>query len=51
MIIEHEFTQKQPYFVVNILAYKEQIYKHSLIFLLNYLKAELPLSVHVDEVN
>lgn len=47
MIIKHEFTQKQPYFVVNILAYKE----HILIFLLNYLKAELPLSVHVDEVN
>lgn len=34
MIIEQEFTQKQPYFVINILAYKEQIYKHSLILLI-----------------
>lgn len=34
VIIEQEFIEKQPYFVVNILAYKEQIYKHSLILII-----------------
>jgi len=51
VIIEHKFTQKQPCFMVNVIAYKQQVYKYSLILLLDYVKAELSLSVHVDEVN